>query len=65
MVKTSELIVKGKKVFCPLCDNDQYIVRSGILASRKAALFDMEWVNKGVTHYICTECNHIISFSDK
>lgn len=65
MSNASELIVKGRKVYCPICENDKFTSRSGVLPSRKAAIFDMEWANKGATHYICTECNHIISFADR
>ena len=55
--------VAGRALKCPVCQNDRFTVSRRILPSRGAALFDMEWINRGATIYICSDCDHLLWFA--
>jgi predicted nucleic-acid-binding Zn-ribbon protein len=53
----------GQKAACPHCGNDHFSEQSVLLNTRGLTFFKLDWLNKGATALICSECGFIQWFS--
>lgn len=63
--EVKEIIIKGKKLECPVCESTLFSTRNSLLNTRGLTFFNLDWVNKGATNYICENCGYIYWFFDK
>ncbi len=54
--------VKGKQLECPVCDNDHFYKKHIQLNTSIFTFFNLDWLNKDATCFVCSECTHIIWF---
>ena len=60
--KADTVQVKGKKLVCPVCDNDKFIETRAQLNTAVASLLDLDFVNKEATCFVCSSCTYIYWF---
>ena len=60
--RTTEMVVEGRAVPCPLCGHDRFWTRKTVLAGRPLAIFDMEWAGNEALNYVCDRCGHMLWF---
>ena len=63
--KPDTVMVKNRKLFCPVCENDQFIETRAQLNTAMASLFDVDFANKEATCFVCSECTYIYWFRGK
>lgn len=63
--RTTQLVVEGRAVPCPICAHDRYWTRETVMVSRGAAFFNVEWASKGAVNYVCDRCGHVLWFARK
>lgn len=63
--EATQVYVQEKKLVCPICGGDRFWSRKALLASRKFAFFDLEWINRTATNQVCDRCGHILWFLEK
>lgn len=51
--------VFGKKLVCPICENDTFLTRETLMNTAGMAFFNLEWANRAATNYICDQCGYI------
>ncbi len=54
--------VAGNELICPICGNNHFWTRKAQLNSAIAAFFNLDWVNKSATCFICSKCTHVSWF---
>jgi len=59
------IAVNGHQLKCPVCGNAFFRSKRVLLNTRLATFFDLDWINRGATCYICSECTHISWFFGK
>jgi DNA-directed RNA polymerase subunit RPC12/RpoP len=59
---TTELVVEGRAVPCPICGHDRFRTRTTVMASGLLAAFDMEWAGSEALNYVCDRCGHVLWF---
>ncbi len=57
--------VKGHKLTCPICKQDQFWTRETLMNTTGMTLFGVEWANKAATNYVCDNCGHVLWFLNK
>ena len=60
--KPDTVIVKDRKLVCPVCDHDQFIETRAQLNTALASLFDVDFANKEARCFVCSECTYIYWF---
>ncbi|MGE5233444.1 MAG: hypothetical protein ACM3OB_04985 [Acidobacteriota bacterium] len=60
--EATQVYVQEKKLVCPICSGDRFWSRKSLLATRKFAFFELEWVNRAAINQICERCGHILWF---
>ena len=60
--KPDTVMVKNRKLFCPVCENDQFIETRAQLNTALASLFDVDFANKEATCFVCSSCTYIYWF---
>jgi predicted nucleic-acid-binding Zn-ribbon protein len=60
--KPDTVIVKDKKLVCPVCENDQFIETRAQLNTAVASLFDVDFANKEARCFVCSDCTYIFWF---
>jgi hypothetical protein len=60
--RTTELVVDGRVIPCPICGHDRYRTRYSVMGKRSLALFDMEWAGSEALNYVCNRCGHVLWF---
>jgi len=60
--RTTELVVEGRVIPCPICGHDRFWTRRTLMPSAGLALFDMEWASSEATNYVCNRCGHVLWF---
>ena len=63
--KPDTVKVKNRKLFCPVCENDQFIETKAQLNTAVATLLDMDFINNDATCFVCSECTYIYWFRGK
>lgn len=63
--KPDTVMVKNRKLFCPVCENDHFIETKAQLNTAVATLLDLDFVNKEATCFVCSECTYIYWFRGK
>ena len=58
-------IIANKELLCPICKCDKFYKKNIKLNSTIANLVGIEENLRSVNGYICSECNHLISFVDQ
>lgn len=56
--------VFGKKLVCPICDNDTFQTRETLMNTGGMALFNLEFANKSADNFICDKCGYVYWFMD-
>lgn len=59
---TIEVDAFGRKLACVVCGNTRFHERNSLLNTRGAAFFNVDWLNKQATNYICAQCGYIFWF---
>lgn len=59
------VLIQGKKLTCAFCGHERFHHRTSLLNTRKAALFNFEWLNPRADNYICDQCGYICWFLKK
>lgn len=54
--------VSGRQLRCPICSNTLFWTRQAQLNTAVATFFNMDWVNKSASCFICSDCTHISWF---
>lgn len=57
--------IGGRWLKCPVCDGDQFWTRRTLMNTKKAAIFDLEWMGKAADNYICDRCGYVFWFLSK
>jgi DNA-directed RNA polymerase subunit RPC12/RpoP len=60
--RTTELVVEGRVIPCPICGHDRFRTRKTVMASAGLAIFDMEWAGTEAINYVCHRCGHVLWF---
>ncbi len=60
--KPDTVIVKDRKLVCPVCENDLFIETRAQLNTAVASLFDVDFANKEARCFVCSECTYIYWF---
>lgn len=53
----------GEKIACRHCANDRFTEQAVLLNTRGLTFFKLDWLNKGATALICSECGLIQWFA--
>jgi predicted nucleic-acid-binding Zn-ribbon protein len=59
------IAVKGHELQCPVCGNKYFWIKRVLLNTSLATLFDLDWLNRRATCFICSDCTYIFWFSGK
>ena len=46
----------GKKITCTHCGNNRFTEQAVLLSTRGLTFFQLDWLNRGATALICSEC---------
>lgn len=57
-----EVIKAGYTLICPVCNHDRFWSRKTQMNTRGATFFNLDWLNKNATNYICDRCSYIFWF---
>jgi predicted nucleic-acid-binding Zn-ribbon protein len=60
--KPDTVMVKNRKLICPVCDNDQFIETRAQMNTAAASFFDLDWANKSARCFVCSECTYVFWF---
>ena len=55
--------ISGKRLKCQHCGNDHFEQSSAQLNTSMMSFFDLDWLNKTSTIYICSNCGRIEWFT--
>lgn len=58
----NQVLIKNKKLICPICENDHFIETRAQLNTRAMSFLDLDWANKQGTCYVCSDCTYIFWF---
>jgi len=59
----SNLIIQGKKIQCPICDNDQFRDKKILLNTEGMTFLGLDFLNSEATTYTCSRCSHMLYFN--
>jgi hypothetical protein len=62
MADPKEFEMGGKKLVCPVCDNDKFRCSSFMLNTRGLTFLDLDWINEDADNYVCSKCGYIFWF---
>lgn len=54
--------IQGQDLRCPFCSNTLFWTRRAQLNTQMATFFNLDWINKSATCFICSNCTHISWF---
>jgi predicted nucleic-acid-binding Zn-ribbon protein len=57
-------IVNGKKVHCPICENDRFRKQNTLMNTRGATMMDLDWMNASAQTCICKSCGYVLWFRE-
>lgn len=60
--KPDAVMVKNRKLICPVCDNDQFIETRAQMNTALASLFDVDFANKTARCFVCADCTYVFWF---
>ena len=60
--KPDTVMVKDRKLICPVCDKDLFIETRAQLNTAVASLFDVDFANKEARCFVCSNCTYIFWF---
>ena len=55
-------MIKGKKLVCPVCDNDLFVETKAQMNTATASFFDLDWANKEAKYFVCSDCTYVFWF---
>ena len=64
-VESKGYIIANKELLCPVCKCDKFFKKNITLNTTIANLVGIEENLRSVNGYICSECNHLITFVDQ
>ena len=50
--------IQGKPLNCKFCNNTTFNTIKTVTSKRAFAFFDLEWLGKSGTAYICSQCGY-------
>jgi len=56
---TGSFGIFGKKIICPVCENDLFNSRDVLLNTPGMTFLGLDWANKSAVALICTKCGKI------
>lgn len=59
------IAVKGHELKCPVCGNKYFWIKRVLLNTPLATFFDLDWLNRRATCFICSDCTYIFWFLGK
>ena len=51
--------IMGKKIICPLCENDIFVMRDILLNTPGMTFFGFDWANRTAVTLSCMRCGKI------
>lgn len=54
--------VLGNELKCPVCSNVMFWTRQAQLNTAIATFFNLDWINRSATCFVCSKCTHILWF---
>jgi hypothetical protein len=54
--------VRGHEIICPICSNKVFWRREGQLNKAVTTFFNLDWVDRSATCFVCSECTYIFWF---
>jgi ribosomal protein L37E len=51
--------IHGRKLVCVACGHDEFRKQEAQLNTAGMTLFNLDWLNKSATCYVCARCGHI------
>jgi len=60
--KPEPVMVRDRKLVCPVCENDQFIETRAQLNTAVASFFDLDFANKEARCFVCSNCTYIFWF---
>ena len=57
-----EVIKAGHKLVCPVCSHDRFWSRQTQMNTRVATFWNLDWLNRNATNYVCDRCGYIFWF---
>lgn len=51
--------IAGRRLVCQHCGHQEFHTRSAQLHTSGLTFFDLEWLNRSATCYVCDHCGHI------
>jgi ribosomal protein S27AE len=52
----------GRTLTCGVCGNTSFRERTTLLNTQGLAFFELNWLNKSATNFICSRCGYIFWF---
>jgi hypothetical protein len=64
-IESKSYVIANKELLCPVCKCDKFYKKNISLNATIANLVGIEENLRSINGYICSECNHIITFVDQ
>ncbi len=64
-IESKGYIIANKELLCPVCKCNKFFKKNIKLNTTIANLVGIEENLRSVNGYICSECNHLITFVDQ
>ncbi len=61
-VKGETVVMAGRKLVCPICGNDHFLVRETQMNTAGMTFLGLDWANTSATNYYCDQCGYIFWF---
>lgn len=58
------VVLNGKNLYCTFCGGDHFNRREAQLHTAAMTFFNMEWLNKSATVFVCSRCGRLEWFLD-
>lgn len=63
--QAGEIIIKDKKLVCPVCGHTNFYTRKSLLNTRGLTFFNLDWANRDAMNHICESCGYIYWFFNR
>jgi predicted nucleic-acid-binding Zn-ribbon protein len=60
--KEKKVKIRGKEIRCPICGNDKFFQRNGLMETPGMTFLGLDWMNKEAYNFICSDCGYVYWF---
>lgn len=57
--KSKQIEIAGHELHCQICRHDRFLEQRVQMNTTGFTFFDLDWLNKSATCYICDDCGYI------